>query len=128
MDMLAFAGITAATQQLTAAAAAGFTFSGPGAEVLLRAVEKMQEDVFTALQSAYQFKQEPALGQTPAAQVYKPFMASIASDSVQGFVPLLGRLQKDLADVHASLKQSVPAYVDGDEAVKSKYTTGGMLA
>ena len=129
MELLAsLAGISEATRQLSAAANVGFTFSGPGAQALLTAVTEMLRDVHYVLDNADQFTQEPALGQTPAAQVYKPFMASIASDPVQGFIPFLKRLQQDLVDVEASLKKSMEAYTHGDEHNQSKFTGKVMSA
>ncbi|MGQ0840660.1 hypothetical protein [Actinokineospora sp.] len=120
-----FAGINNAAQQLKAAAKEGFTVAGPGAQVMIDAVIEMQDVVREALANADRFGQEPALGQTPAAQVYKPFMASIATDRVQGFVPFMQGLQRDLADVEASLRQSMTAYQDSDETGASGITAAG---
>ncbi|MCG8920521.1 hypothetical protein L6E12_32615 [Actinokineospora sp. PR83] len=111
-----FAGISAAVHQLGVAADRGFTVSGPGADALISAVTEMQRDVDAILRKADRLGQEPALGQTPAAQVYKPFMASIATDPVQGFLPFLMRLQRDLADVEAALRKSMASYDDSDQA------------
>lgn len=110
-----FAGISAAVHQLGVAADRGFTVSGPGAGALITAVTEMQRDVVAMLNDAKSLGQEPALGQTPAAQVYKPFMASIATDPVQGFIPFLVRLRQDLADVEAALRKSMTAYDDSDQ-------------
>jgi len=111
-----FAGISDAVQQLDIAASQGFTVSGPGAGALMSAVTEMQRDVAAALDKAARFAQEPLLGQTPAAQVYKPFMASIATDPVQGFIPFLKRLQQDLANAETALRKSMPAYDDSDQS------------
>ncbi|EWC62745.1 hypothetical protein UO65_1939 [Actinokineospora spheciospongiae] len=110
-----FAGISAAVYQLGVAADRGFTVSGPGAGALISAVTEMREVVVAALDNAVRFGQEPALGQTPAAQVYKPFMASIATDPVQGFIPFLERLQQDLVDAEAALRKSMAAYDGSDQ-------------
>lgn len=120
-----FAGISDAAQELKAASNEGFTVSGPGAQVLIDAVVDMQNTVRDALENAEVLGQEPALGQTPAAQVYKPFMASIATDPVQGFIPFMKGLQQDLADIEASLLKSMTAYQDSDQTGASGITAAG---
>ncbi|CRK59358.1 hypothetical protein [Alloactinosynnema sp. L-07] len=120
-----FGGIHDAAQQLKAASNEGFTVSGPGVQVMIDAVVEMLRDVSDALDSADRFAQEPALGQTPAALVYKPFMATIATDPVQGFIPFMKGLQKDLADIEASLRKSMTSYQDSDQTGASGITAAG---
>lgn len=120
-----FAGIGDAAQQLKTAADQGFTVEGPGADAMINAVVEMQRTVYEALDNAELLAQVPALGETPAAQVYKPFMATIATDPAQGFIPFMQRLQQDLADVEASLRKSMTAYQDSDQTGANGITAAG---
>ncbi|UVS80227.1 hypothetical protein [Actinokineospora sp. UTMC 2448] len=108
-------GMRQVAVDLAVASSQGFTFTGPGAQVLLDAVTRMQDRVNGMLLEAQDLAFEPSLGQTPAAQVYRPFMASVATDPVQGFLPFLQSLQQDLASIEESLKATVTEYRTQDE-------------
>lgn len=120
-----FGGIHDAAQHLKVAANEGFTVSGPGVQVMIDAVVDMQDTVRDALENVDYLGQIPPLGQTPAAEVYKPFMATVATDPVQGFVPFIKGLQQDLADIEASLRKSMTAYQDSDQTGASGITAAG---
>lgn len=120
-----FAGIGDAAQQLKTAADQGFTVEGPGADAMINAVVEMQDTVTSALENSHLLAQVPPLGETPAAQVYKPFMATIATDPAQGFIPFMLGLQRDLADIEASLRKSMTAYQDTDQTGAGGITAAG---
>ncbi|GGS33850.1 hypothetical protein [Actinokineospora fastidiosa] len=124
--MFAIHGMHQVATDLAWASSQGFTFSGPGAQALRAAVTEMQDKVNYMLTEAVYLSEEPLLGQTPAAQVYKPFMASVATDSTQGFIPFLKSLQEDLASIEASLKASTGAYTEGDQNAAQDIADAGM--
>jgi hypothetical protein len=65
---------------------------------------------------------------TPAAQVYEPFLATVATDPVQGFIPALQRLQKDLEDTKDMIKKSMETYQATDHGnMQGIKTAGGSI-
>ncbi|MEV0680743.1 hypothetical protein AB0I60_29930 [Actinosynnema sp. NPDC050436] len=104
------AGMSHAVQGFRAATAAGFAISAQGGRALLDAIEAMQAELSVALSDASLLAQEPPLGTTPAARVYRPFLASIAGDPAQGFYPALQRLSQDLTQLAADVRQSMDLY------------------
>ncbi|KAA2264575.1 hypothetical protein F0L68_05550 [Solihabitans fulvus] len=112
------AGISQAVTGLKAAAAEGFAISDAGGQALIKAIDTLSNKLDSALQQASILGQEPPLGLTPAAQVYKPFLATIATDPEQGLVPALKQLQQDLKDTKDSIQQSMESYQATDQSGK----------
>jgi hypothetical protein len=83
----AFEGISAAVAGVVAAANGGFGISENGGQSLLNAIDDLKAAVADALSSGVALEGEPPLGSTPNAKIYKPFIASIATDPVQGAIP-----------------------------------------
>jgi hypothetical protein len=114
-----FVGISEAVSGITAAANAGFTISEGGGQPLLNAIQELQTEIRTALLKATQLEAEPQLGSTPAASVYKPFLATVASDPTQGAIPVLKKLQADLNDAHTAIQKSMANYQGTDQGAAS---------
>lgn len=110
----AFQGISSAVSGIVAASDAGFAISENGGQSLLNAIEDLQEAVRTALGKSSALEQQPALGSTPNANVYKPFLATVASDPTQGAIPVLRKLQADLNNAHAAVKKAMDNYQNTD--------------
>jgi hypothetical protein len=106
----AFAGIGSAVSDIVLAANNGFGISENGGQALINAIGDLSKAVEAALGRASNLGQEPALGTTPAAHVYKPFLATVATDPTQGAVPVLRKLQKDLTDAHAAIQKAMQNY------------------
>jgi hypothetical protein len=104
----AFAGMTSAIDAIAkAASSGGFGISANGGNALLTAIDDLKHAVESALRDSAMLAQQPALGTTPAANVYKPFLATVASDPVQGAIPALKKLQTDLTSAHAAIKKAM---------------------
>ncbi|HEX4703772.1 MAG TPA: hypothetical protein VH352_16700 [Pseudonocardiaceae bacterium] len=80
----AFAGIGVAIGGIVEAANNGFGISENGGKPLINAVDDLKAAVEKALLRSSELSRQPALGTTPAANVYKPFLATVASDPAQG--------------------------------------------
>ena len=106
---------------LAGAGAAGFGISENGARPLLQALEDLEHAVADALRKSDLLSQQPALGTTPAATVYKPFLATVASDHAQGAVPVLDQLQTDLRTAHQVINQAMINYQDAEQANMSGF-------
>jgi hypothetical protein len=115
----AFQGISDAVNGIVAVSAAGFTISENGGQPLLNAIDDLKTGVEEALRKASQLEEQPQLGTTPAATVYKPFIATVASDPVQGAIPALKKLQTDLTSAHAAIQKSMSNYQGTDEGASS---------
>lgn len=119
-------GIGGAVMQLRAASVSGgFSITEEGAAPLLKAVADLRKDVLAHMMKAQHLRQVPPLGQTPAAQVYKPFMASVAGDEVQGLIPYLQKLQTQLDEVEATINKSVSLLRGSDQSNSSKINKAG---
>jgi hypothetical protein len=121
----AFEGISAAVGGIVEAADAGFTISESGGQPLLNAIQELQTEIRTALSKAHRLELQPPLGTTPNAKVYKPFLATVASDPTQGAIPVLKKLQTDLNDAHAAIQKSMANYSDTDQGNASNVTSSG---
>jgi hypothetical protein len=118
-------GISDSAASFSASVSAGVGVSESGGEALIKAIGQMQRGVAKALQKAEILSQEPPLGTTPAAQVYKPFLASIAADPVQGFVPAAKQLEKDLERMRSDVERAMAAYQATDEDAKQGIKRAG---
>lgn len=116
----AFAGISRAIDAIAMAANnGGFGISENGGQALIRAIDDLQSAVEKALGRASVLGQEPALGGTPAATVYKPFLATIATDTAQGAIPALRKLQTDLVNARAAIQKAMQNFQNNEQAQTS---------
>ena len=88
-----FAGISDAVNGIVAATEAGFTISENGGQPLLNAIQDLHEGYARRWVKSSVLGSHPPLGTTPNANVYKPFLATVASDPAQGAIPVLRKLQ-----------------------------------
>ena len=113
----AFAGITTAVDAISrAASSGGFGISENGGQALINAIDDLKTAVMNALRNASELEKQPALGSTPAANVFKPFLATVASDPVQGAIPALKKLQTDLNNAHTAIQQAMKNYQATEQA------------
>jgi hypothetical protein len=110
--------IGAAVSSLKAASADGFTVSDEAGQPLIEAIKDALVEVDDALTQMDALAQQRPLGLTPAAQVYAPFLATVATDPVQGAIPALKKLRQDLTDSQLTIEKSLASYqsVDGAAA------------
>jgi hypothetical protein len=116
-----FAGVTEAVQQLKTAATTGggFTISDDGAHTLNSALQQVLDQVGLALGKGQLLGHRPALGTTPAANAYKPFLATIWSDGAQGGEAALKQLQKDLQDAMDTITKASASYQHNEQQIKT---------
>jgi hypothetical protein len=108
-------GASLAVASLKAASVQGFAVSETGGNALIKAINTMHDGVMEALQDSDILAQEPPLGTTPASQVYKPFLATIATDPDQGFITAMQKLQTDLEQAKELIQKSMAAYQESDQ-------------
>jgi hypothetical protein len=118
-------GMSGAVAGFSAATAAGFTISETGGHALIRAIDDMLDGVLEALGNAERLSREPALGTTPGAEVYKPFLATIATDPVQGFIPVMIKFQHDLEQLRSDVEQAMATYQTTDQDSGQSVTNAG---
>jgi hypothetical protein len=110
-----FAGIHVAVDAIVAAASEGFAISENGGQPLLNAIQDLQTEVRTALNDSSILTTHPPLGSTPNANIYKPFLATIASDPTQGAITVLKKLQTDLSNAHTAIQKAMNNYHATDQ-------------
>jgi hypothetical protein len=110
---------------LKAASAQGFGVSEAGGQALIKAIDTMYDGVTEALDKSLLLGQEPPLGTTPAAQVYKPFLATIATDPAQGFIAAMKEFQQDLLDAKESIRKSMDVYKATDQGNQQGFKKAG---
>lgn len=112
-----FAGITEAVLDLKKAATTGggFTISDDGAQTLINSLQEVHDKVTMALAKGYALGQQPQLGGTPAANTYKPFLATIWSDGTQGGQKALTKLKQDLEDAMDTLRKNSASYQHAEQ-------------
>lgn len=110
---------------LKAASAQGFSVSEAGGNALIAAIDTMHNGVTEALGQSAIIGQEPPLGTTPAAQVYKPFLATIATDPDQGFVTAMRKLKVDLEDAKELIRKSMDTYKASDQGSQQDFNQAG---
>lgn len=118
-------GISDAAASFSASVAAGVGVNENGGQALIKAIDKMHKGVTNALQKSDVISQQPPLGTTPAAQVYKPYLATIATDPVQGFIAAAEELQKKLLQMRADVEKAMAAYQATDEDAKQGINKAG---
>lgn len=119
----AFAGIgTAVDGILTAANSGSFSVTPQAGQSLLNAIDDLHKAVDHALAKSQTLEQEPPLGQTPAAKVYKPFLGTIASDPAQGAMPVFKKLKSDLVNARAAIEKAMKNYEETEAAQTGVWT------
>ncbi|MCP2169016.1 hypothetical protein [Goodfellowiella coeruleoviolacea] len=108
-------GVGRAVGGLKAAAAKGFTVSEAGGQALIKAIDNLRGKLDELSGRAAELGQEPALGQTPAARVYRPFLATVATDPDDGLVAALRQLSQDLQDARDAITASMASYQQTDQ-------------
>src|ERR1700753_1119354 len=106
----AFQGISDAVYSLSMGAKECFAIRQTGGQPLLNAIHDLATEVATALGKASVLGSHLPLGTTPNANVYKPFLASVATDPVQGAAPALKKLHDDLTTAHAAIQKAMDNY------------------
>jgi hypothetical protein len=120
-----FEGIGSAVSGIVEAADEGFAISENGGQPLLDAISELSSEVAHALANASSLEHQPALGSTPNATVFKPFLATIASDPAQGAIPVLRKLQQDLTAAHQAIQKSMDNYSDSDQGNAANIGSAG---
>ncbi|GAA3459483.1 hypothetical protein ACFFSW_21500 [Saccharothrix longispora] len=120
--MAGIVGMGDAVSGFSAATAAGFRIGGDGGKVLIDAVDDMLSEVVKAIGAADRLSQQPPLGSTPAALVYRPFLATVATDEVQGFIPVLVKFKQDLEQLRSDVEKSMGVYQTTDQDAGSTFT------
>ncbi|MDX8035850.1 hypothetical protein SK803_37110 [Lentzea sp. BCCO 10_0856] len=118
-------GISESVAAFSASVAAGVGVNEQGGQALIKAVDKMHKGISDALQKTEFLSQEPPLGTTPAAQVYKPFLATIATDPAQGFITAAKQFQKELEQMRADVEKAMAAYQTADQDAKQGINKAG---
>jgi hypothetical protein len=111
---LSFQGITTAVDSLVSASKEGFALSENGGQPLIDAIDSLKSEVAEAISKSQRLEAEPPLGTTPNAKVFKPFLATIASDPDQGAIPVMRKLLDDLNRAEAVIKQAMKNYAEAD--------------
>ncbi|WP_394616531.1 hypothetical protein JNUCC0626_43970 [Lentzea sp. JNUCC 0626] len=123
-------GISDSAASFSASVSAGVGVNESGGQALIKAIDKMHNGIVKALSRSDYLSQEPPLGTTPAAQVYKPFLASIATDPSQGFIAAAKKFQKDLEQMRLDVEKAMATYqtADQDAAHGIKKAGGPILS
>jgi hypothetical protein len=110
--------MTQAISGLKAAATTGggFTVDPQGGQYLIDALRKMLAGVENAINKGALLSQELPLGNSPGAQVYKPFFASIAGDPHQGAIAVWTQMAKDLQDGIDTIQTAMNNYQQTDSS------------
>ncbi|NUT49539.1 MAG: hypothetical protein HOV94_19860 [Saccharothrix sp.] len=109
----------------SALVAGGVGVNEHGGQALIRAIDTMHEGIKWALGRSEVIGQEPPLGTTPAAQVYKPYLATVATDPAQGFLSAAEQFEKDLEQFRADVTQAMATYQTNDEEQAQRVKNAG---
>lgn len=103
-----------AATSLNSAIGQGFSLDYEGATKLATFVNGMQTAARSALRLGDQMSQVPMLGSTPAANVYKPYLPTVATDKDLGFLSNMRKLQDQLEEAASNIQKSIAAYEQAD--------------
>ncbi|WP_424188924.1 hypothetical protein ACOBQX_11425 [Actinokineospora sp. G85] len=106
--------------QFAGAAAAGqFAVNETGGQALIAAIDQLLDWLDMNQFTLRNLEQEPPLGSSNAAQVMKPYMASVATDH-EGFLTQLRALGESLKQARQGIETAMRNYeqTDSDEASK----------
>ncbi|HUQ58416.1 hypothetical protein [Lentzea sp.] len=103
-------------------AGVGWAINDSGGQALINAAKDLYDELGEILSQADQLTEELPLGVTPAAQVYKPFIATVASDPAQGAITVLKKLRKEALEFQSEVEKAMAAYestdMDNQQAVR----------
>jgi hypothetical protein len=109
-------GFSDALSSLKAAGAGGgWGINESGGQALISAAQDLYDELGDILVKADTLGQELPLGTTPAAQVYKPFLATIATDPDQGLIAALTKLREEALEFKAEVEKAMAVYQASDE-------------
>lgn len=118
-------GISDSVAAFSASVADGVGVNEHGGQALIKAIDKMHEGVARALRQSEILSQEPPLGTTPAAQVYKPYLATIATDPAQGFITAAKELKTKLEQMRSDVEKAMAAYKTADQDAEQGINKAG---
>jgi hypothetical protein len=125
--MTGFQGITEAVVGIVQAVDQGFALSENGGEPLLKAIQELKTEVENALRDSTVLQAHPPLGSTPNAKIYTPFLATIATDPVQGAIPVLEQLLADMVSAENAIKTAMANYREADAAAGARLAASGLV-
>ena len=114
MDGGASGMLTAATQLNDAINSGSMSMSYESVQSLLTYTKNLQTAVAAALANQANLAQTPKLGATPAADTYSSYLPTVATDQVQGLVPVLKKLHDQLDQSVTNLQSSLNAVQQTD--------------
>jgi hypothetical protein len=123
----AFDGISEAVSGIVAASDSGFMVSENGGQPLLDAIDELAREVSEALTRSSVLGRHLPLGSTPNAKIFAPFIATVATDPVQGAIPVLTKLQKDLEAAHTAIQKAIDNYNAAEQENASDIKVSGTL-
>lgn len=118
--------ITTAVNELKAAASTGvgFNIDEEAGRDLQAAIVRLQDVLREGLQLMSRFDHEPPpLGTSPAADLYKNFIPTVASDPAQGSITAFRQMQQDLQVAYHTIGQSMARYRDAEQDSTSHVTS-----
>ncbi|MFI9818655.1 hypothetical protein [Saccharothrix variisporea] len=118
-------GISDAAASFSTLVAGGVGVNEHGGQALIKAIDKMLDGVTRALRQSHIIGQEPPLGTTPAAQVYKPYLATIATDPVQGFITAAQELKEKLVQMRSDVEQAMAVYQTTEQDNEQRFAMPG---
>ncbi|RLK53706.1 MULTISPECIES: hypothetical protein [Actinokineospora] len=98
------------------AARGGFAVNDHGGQSLLTAIRNMVAWVDDNMMDLRQLDQTAKLGTSTNAEVMKPYLRQVASDSA-GFLTQLDQLRVSLLDAEAAIRQAMANYQSVDQQV-----------
>jgi hypothetical protein len=123
-----FAGVSDAVSSLQkAASGGGFSISEEGGQKLLDAINTLSGKIGMHLAKSRSLTTRLPLGSSPAAQVYIPFLTTVASDPTQGVIPVLEKLKADLEAARTTIQQSIANSRDTDQGNSQQLKTSGTI-
>lgn len=112
-------GMLDAATNLNSAIGKGFSVDYEGATQLANFVKGLQTSARNVLQRTNTLAQTPQLGTTPAANVYKPYLPTVATDQAQGLVPNTAKLAQQLEQAASNIQKSIAAYEQTDDGSRT---------
>lgn len=106
-------------------ASGGWAINESGGQALISAAQDLFDELGEILASSRDLGQELPLGTTPAAQVYKPFMATVATDPHQGAFAVLTKLREEALEFKTEVEKAMAAYEAADEGSQQGIAKAG---
>ncbi|WP_086667499.1 hypothetical protein [Lentzea kentuckyensis] len=97
-------------------AAGGWAINETGGQALITAAQDLHDELTELLNQTDQLAEELPLGTTPAAQVFKPYQATVASDPHQGMIIVLKKLQEQALEFRTEVEKAMAAYESADQS------------